>query len=115
MEGSEGGEIRGNYFDATGMATGKDPGAWMEVRGNDYEVRGNTGYNGILSTLRDGVRILSVASDWGHANSFSENYFVVNAPGYGIAVDKDATGNKVYASNVVLGPLQGLTNTGILQ
>ncbi|HSN62460.1 MAG TPA: chondroitinase-B domain-containing protein, partial [Ferruginibacter sp.] len=44
-EGTTGGIIRGNYFDATGISGANAADSWIDVKGNYTLIENNTGYN----------------------------------------------------------------------
>jgi hypothetical protein len=113
-EGTTGGEIRANYFDATGMTGANYADSWIDVKGNGYIINNNFGFNGASSALLDGMQVHVAVSGWGNNNSFSENQLSVGALGYGFLVEKGATGNKIYASNIVVGAIKGLANISVL-
>lgn len=95
-EGTEGGIVRGNTFDGTGM-TGENYGdSWVDVKGNGYLIEGNTGDE----TLLDGFQTHVVEDGWGHDNTFRANR-MTGVPEYGIRVDGDSTGTVVGCDNTI--------------
>ncbi len=49
-------------------------------------------------------------SGWGTGNQFSGNKMTIDAPGYGVYVGDNATGNVVSCGNTATGAASGLTN-----
>lgn len=104
-EGTEGGLVEGNLFDGAAM-TGAD--SWVDVKGNGYVIRGNTGTNAPENGFQTHV-IDDMA--WGRDNVFAGNTATVNGPGYGFYIHQpEETGNVVRCDNVVTGAGSGLTN-----
>jgi hypothetical protein len=114
-EGTTGGQILENHFDATGITGANSADSWIDVKGNNYLLEGNEGFNPAGSLLKDGYQVNVAYAGWGNNNIFKSNSCTVNAAGYGILIklsssNGTATGNKVYASNTVTGAAAGLTN-----
>jgi hypothetical protein len=114
-EGTTGGLIRGNDFDATGITGANSADSWMDVKGNYYLVENNNGYNPAGSFLKDGYQVNVAYAGWGNYNEFKNNVCTVNAAGYGFYIkltssSGTAVGNKVYAGNQVAGAASGLSN-----
>ena len=114
-EGSTGGLVSGNYFDATGINGANSGDSWMDVKGNGYLIENNKGFNLEGSILKDGFQVHCAANGWGNNNVFKNNQCEVNAEGYGINVTLvsskgKVSGTKVYINNVVNGATKGLTN-----
>lgn len=114
-EGTTGGIVRGNYFDATGITGANSADSWMDVKGNYYLIENNTGFNPAGSLLTDGYQVNVAYSGWGSYNTFKNNVCNVNAPGYGFNIrltssNGTAVGNKVYTSNTVNGAVKGISN-----
>lgn len=114
-EGTTGGIISGNYFDATGITGANSADSWMDVKGNYYLIENNTGFNPSSSILKDGYQVNVAYSGWGNYNTFKNNVCNVNAPGYGFNIrltssNGTAIGNKVYTGNIVNGAASGITN-----
>ncbi len=95
-EGSTGGQIIGNHLDGTGMAAAAST-AWINVKGNDWLIDGNTGAN----SSRDGFQVHQVYPGWGISNTFRGNRAQVNGPGYGIYVPSKSLQTVVACNNVV--------------
>lgn len=105
-EGTTGGALRGNVFVGRGMSGENFADSWVDLKGNGYVVTGNVG----TDTLRDGFQVHVVVEGWGNDNVFRGNEAAVNGPGYGFALDEDATGNVVGCDNQVTGAAAGLAN-----
>ncbi|MBS1564979.1 MAG: coagulation factor 5/8 type domain-containing protein [Bacteroidetes bacterium] len=117
-EGTTGGLIQGNYFDATGITGANSADSWIDVKGNYYLITGNTGYNPSGSVLVDGYQVHVAYSGWGNYNEFKSNTCTVNASGYGFNIQLSGsagttTGNKVYTSNTVTGASSGVSNIAL--
>lgn len=103
-EGTTGGTIEGNSFNATGEAGANSAVAWVDVKGNDYTVTGNTG----TDAYQQGVLVEQLYTGFGCGNVFAHNDFELGgAIGYGFDVKDQAAcsanPNIVYASNTVTG------------
>ncbi len=114
-EGTTGGLIRGNYFDATGITGANSGDSWMDVKGNHYLIEQNTGFNPGGSIFKDGFQVHVAYPGWGNYNEFKNNECTVNASGYGFNIQLSgsngtSTGNKVYADNTVNGAQGGIAN-----
>lgn len=104
-EGTTGGLIEGNQFDGSALA-GAD--SWVDVKGNGYIIRDNTGTNSPL----DGFQTHVINDmDWGKNNRFENNTADVNGDGYGFYIhDPETSGNIVLCNNVVNGAAKGFAN-----
>lgn len=104
-EGTQGGLIEGNLFDGSTITAG---GAWMEVKGNAYVVRGNIG----MASPHHGFQAFVVNYPWwGRNNVFAQNTAYVNSSGYGFYIQEPETsGNVVRCDNVVINAGAGITN-----
>ncbi len=117
-EGTTGGLIKGNYFDATGITGANSGDSWMDVKGNYYLIEDNTGYNPGGSFFKDGYQVHVALSGWGNYNEFKNNNCTVNAAGYGFNIQLSgsngtSTGNKVYNNNTVTGAGAGIANISL--
>lgn len=117
-EGTTGGIISGNTFEAQGITGANSADSWMDIKGNHYLIINNTGYNTQPSVLTDGYQVNCAYEGWGSYNKFVNNTCHVNADGYGINVrlksgKGEAIGNLVYADNKVNGAAKGVTNIDI--
>ncbi len=114
-EGTTGGLISGNTFDAKGIQGANSADSWMDVKGNYYLIENNTGFNSLPSALVDGYQVNVAFAGWGNYNEFKNNTCNVNAAGYGINVrltssSGTAVGNKVFVSNKANGAASGISN-----
>lgn len=69
-EGTRGGRIIGNTFDGTGLTGNNYDDSWVDIKGNDYLVAGNTGRN----TTNDGFQTHSIFPGWGCGTVFRDNH-----------------------------------------
>jgi hypothetical protein len=114
-EGTTGGIIKGNSFNSTGITGANSGDSWMDVKGNNYTIENNTGFNPAGSVLKDGYQVHCAVNGWGCNNIFSNNNSTVNADGYAINVvlqssKGQATGNKVLTNNKAVGASKGISN-----
>ena len=114
-EGTTGGMISGNNFDATGITGANSGDSWIDVKGNYYLIEKNNGFNPGGTIFKDGYQVHVAVSGWGNYNEFKNNNCTVNAAGYGFNIQLSgsngtSTGNKVYASNTVTGASSGVAN-----
>ena len=114
-EGTTGGTISGNYFDAAGITGANSADSWIDVKGNGYLIEHNSGVNPAGSVLADGYQVHCAYAGWGNNNVFVSNDCTVNAAGYGINVQLKGSngttvGNKVYGNNRVAGAGKGIAN-----
>ncbi|GGK35185.1 hypothetical protein GCM10010124_29840 [Pilimelia terevasa] len=103
-EGTSGGRIAGNTFDGSRL-TGAYADAWVTVRGNGWEVRGNRGQ----LSHGDGFRAGQVVGGWGRGNVFAGNTAQVDGPGWGFHV-APGLDNHVLCDNASTGARKGLSN-----
>lgn len=102
-EGTTGGLVEGNTFDGAALSEKAD--SWVDIKGNDWQVVGNTGTN----SPGDGFQTHDVVDGWGERNTFTRNTANVNGPGLGFAVDVEL-GNTVACDNVVARAEEGLAS-----
>jgi hypothetical protein len=103
-EGTTGGTVQGNSFDSTGESGQNSAVAWVDVKGNDYQVIGNTG----VHAYQQGILVEQLYTGFGCGNTFKANTLSLgSAIGYGFDIkDQSACAsnpNVVYASNSVTG------------
>lgn len=104
-EGTTGGLIEGNQFDGSALS-GAD--SWVDVKGNDYAIRDNTGTNSPLDGFQ--THVIN-GMDWGKHNRFENNTANVNGDGYGFYIhDPETSDNVVLCNNVVNGAAKGFAN-----
>jgi nitrous oxidase accessory protein NosD len=103
-EGTTGGLILDNTFNGDGITSAGGSG-WINVKGNDYLIQGNTGHN----SPQDGFQTHQVLQGWGTDNTFKDNTADVNGPGFGFHLTP-VLGNKITCDNKVQGAVKGLSN-----
>ncbi len=103
-EGTTGGKIIGNQFNGTGMVESAATG-WINVKGNDWTVQGNTG----MDSINNGYQVHQVYPGWGIGNVFIGNRAQVNGPGYGIYVQNKKLETVVACNNVVIAAGSGFS------
>ncbi|MEO5534407.1 MAG: right-handed parallel beta-helix repeat-containing protein [Pseudolysinimonas sp.] len=103
-EGTTGGTVRGNSFDGAGL-TNAGGDSWVDVKGNDWLIEGNTGVN----TPMDGFQTHEIVDGWGTRNTFRGNTAVINGPGFGFSFTP-ARDNVVTCDNTASGAGSGLSN-----
>lgn len=113
-EGTKGGRIIGNHFDATGLSGENSADSWVDMKGNQYEVAQNEGHRGNTTQLHNGFEThhKDGADGWGRNNFFYANIVHLDAEGYGFYIDtQDANhGNRVCTNNQVFGAGKGVAN-----
>lgn len=102
-EGTTGGTVSGNSFDGAGLRGDAD--SWVDVKGNDWVIDGNTG----TSSPKDGFQTHEIVKGWGTGNVFRNNTARVNGPGFGFAL-RPALNNVVECNNTVAGAASGTSN-----
>lgn len=107
-EGTSNGLIQANILDGANMSGSNYADSWIDIAGNGYLVQNNIGTNALLDGIQTHTQPYPATT--ASNNIFKNNTLTVNASGYGIHIDTDGTGNKVYASNTVSGAGDGLTN-----
>ena len=99
-EGTQFGLLEGNTFDGTGLRTR----SWVDVKGNNWMVRGNTG----VRSPRDGFLTEIAEPGWGTLNTFVGNSAdLQGGTGYGFNLP---TGNVFGCDNVTTNAALGLAN-----
>ncbi|WP_127510279.1 carbohydrate-binding protein [Paenibacillus humicus] len=84
-------------FDGTGISGANYADSFIDVKGNDAVVRGNTGYRNGNAALLDAFQLHKIVDGWGVNNRFSGNKVYMDGPaGY---VINAASGTQAYASN----------------
>lgn len=105
-EGTTGGKIINNTFDGSSLRGSKHNDSWVDIKGNDWLIEGNTGTN----SKGDGFQTHEIQDGWGTNNVFRNNTANLNGgSGYGFSFTP-ALGNKADCSNKVSGAAKGLTN-----
>ena len=103
-EGTTGGQITGNNFDGIGMVASAAT-AWVNVKGNDWTITGNTGVN----SIKDGFQVHQVYPGWGIGNVFRGNDAQVDGPGHGFFVQNSRLRTTVACDNDVSGAALGFS------
>jgi hypothetical protein len=103
-EGTTGGQITGNSFNGTGMVASAAT-AWVNVKGNDWTITGNTG----LDSIKDGFQVHQVYPGWGIGNVFRNNKAQVNGSGNGFYVQNKRLQTVVSCDNEVKGAGRGFS------
>lgn len=109
-EGTTGGKVTVNHFDGAGMVASAATG-WLNVKGNDWTITGNTG----VDSIKDGLQVHKVYAGWGYGNVFRGNKLRVNGPGYGIYVQSKHLQTVVGCDNQVSGASRGLSTIACSQ
>lgn len=113
-EGTTGARVIGNTFDGSGLTGANYDDSWVDIKGNDVLVEGNTGTN----TTNDGFQTHEVQDGWGCGTVFRDNHadlsgasgpdqFAINVTNY------DADCPVTVASDNTVEGGNGLTNPGI--
>lgn len=89
-EGTEDAQIRGNVFTRAGHGGGAVADSWVEIKGDDSIVEGNSGSGAVA----DAFQVRSVMDKWGGGNAFRNNT-VTGVPGYEVRIDSKEKGNTV--------------------
>lgn len=106
-EGTTGGVLSGNTFDGAGMSGENFADSWVDVKGNNWLVEGNTGVNALLDGFQTHVQL----AGWGQGTVFRGNTARVGSGGYGFRVHQPATSRTVVScTNVVNGAGSGTAN-----
>ena len=117
-EGTTGGVIYGNTFNSEGISAENSADSWIDLKGNNYIIENNTGFNPAGSLLADGYQVNCTYEGWGNNNVFKNNKSEVNAPGYAINVKLkssrgEVTGTVVYSDNTGVGAVKGISNINL--
>ncbi|MEU3182734.1 right-handed parallel beta-helix repeat-containing protein [Streptomyces sp. NPDC006923] len=110
-EGTTGARIIGNTFDGDGLTGANFDDSWVDVKGNNVLVEGNTGRN----TTNNGYETHSQQSGWGCGTVFRSNTSDLRGATGANQLAVNVTNNSascattVYAGNTVTGG-RGLTN-----
>lgn len=105
-EGSTGGIIDGNSFEGSAITGAGYADSWLDVKGNGYQIRRNTGSNAPL----DGFQTHVVVTGWGQGNTFTANVLAVNGPGYGVRIQNPSGSRNRVACDNVATAARGLSN-----
>ena len=105
-EGTVGGLISGNQLDATGISGRNSADSWVDIKGNNWVIKDNTGANPTNNpNFRDGYQTHILVSGDGVGNTFSANVSNLGkAAGYAFRIQTPKkTNNIVTCSNTVTG------------
>jgi parallel beta-helix repeat protein len=102
-EGTIGGSLTGNVFNNSGYSGANNADSWVDVKGNNYTISGNSG----SKTLLDAFQVHVLLPGWGQKNTFSNNT-VSGIPGYQVWVQSATLGDKVMCQPT--GAAKGLSN-----
>jgi hypothetical protein len=97
-EGTSGGRIVGNVFDGSALGGDKFNDSWVDVKGNNYVIDGNTG----KKTNEDGFQTHEIVDGWGTGNVFRKNIIDLDG-GTGVGINDTAGGNRIDCDNKVSG------------
>jgi hypothetical protein len=103
-EGTTGGLISGNIFTNAGYSGVNFADSWVDVKGNGYQITGNSGSGALL----DAFQVHVTLDGWGAGNVFRNNS-VSDVSGYEVWVEFGATGTVVGCEPSAA--VKGLTNT----
>ncbi|WP_217628215.1 hypothetical protein [Micromonospora nigra] len=114
-EGTEGGVIRGNQFDGRGISGANSADSWVDVKGRNYLIEGNTGTFRTPGTFANGYETHNLLDGYGCGNTWRINTSDLGDVGrYAIYVTStskcSSNPNVVYSSNTVTNAVNGLTN-----
>jgi hypothetical protein len=90
-EGTAGGIISGNVFANSGYSGANYADSWIDVKGNGYQVTGNSGSGTLLDAFQVHVQI----DGWGRDSVFQGNTVSGGVPGYEVWVESANIGTLV--------------------
>ncbi|MGP9539199.1 hypothetical protein ACT3SP_14390 [Brachybacterium sp. AOP43-C2-M15] len=108
-EGTTGGILRNNSFDGSAITGDGHADSWVDVKGNDWIIEGNTG----TASPADGFQTHEILDGWGTGNVFRHNtadLADMTDDGHGFSLTPELE-NVVECSNEVSGTDQELANT----
>jgi len=114
-EGTQGGVIRGNTFNGTGISGQNSGDSWVDVKGNNYLLQANVGTFSPPGTFANGYETHNPVSGFGCGNVWRDNRSDLGGVGaYAIRITStsacSSNPNVVYSSNTVTNARSGLTN-----
>lgn len=114
-EGTIGGVILYNEFDATGLSGENSADSWVDIKGNRYKIGYNRSVQGESPQFIHGLETHSKLDGWGRNNIFYANVLTLNSNGYGFHIETDDPnhGNIVCANNQVTGAGLGMANIAL--
>ncbi|HCS59886.1 MAG TPA: hypothetical protein DIW46_00590 [Microbacterium sp.] len=117
-EGTHDGIVRGNTFDGQGLSGENSADSWIDAKGNDYLIEGNTGSFAAPGTFANGYETHNLLEGFGCGNVWKNNDSDLGGVGdYAIRVSSTSkcasNPNTVYDSNTVTNANSGLTNVAV--
>lgn len=112
-EGTTGGILRNNSFDGSAIDGDDHADSWVDVKGNDWVIEGNTG----TASPADGFQTHEILDGWGTGNVFRHNTADMTGTaddGRGFALTPELE-NVVECSNEVSGTVQQVTNVSCVE
>ncbi|MEK8030230.1 right-handed parallel beta-helix repeat-containing protein [Ideonella sp. DXS29W] len=110
-EGTTGGIVVGNTYDATGISGENYGDSFIDAKGNGYHIYGNQVSNpGRTKVLKDGFQTHVAYTGYGKDNIFQANTVDLQSTGYGFYITTSGTGNKVCSDNSVSHADSGVAN-----
>lgn len=110
-EGTTGGIVVGNTYDATGISGENYGDSFIDAKGNGYHIYGNKVSNpGKTDVLKDGFQTHVAYTGYGKDNIFQANTVDLQSSGYGFYITTSGTGNKVCSDNSVTHADSGVAN-----
>lgn len=110
-EGTTGGIVVGNTYDATGISGENYGDSFIDAKGNGYHIYGNKVTNpSKTSVLKDGFQTHVAYTGYGKDNIFQANTVDLQSSGYGFYITTSGTGNKVCTDNSVTHAGSGVAN-----
>ena len=110
-EGTTGGIVVGNRYDATGISGQNYADSFVDAKGNGYRLYGNRVANPAHTTvIRDGFQTHQAYTGYGNDNIFQANTVDLESTGYGFNVSGDTSGNVVCSDNDVKTASSGTAN-----
>lgn len=106
-EGTSDGKLIGNHFDGSALGGSKHNDSWVDVKGRNWLIEGNTGVN----SFGDGFQTHEIVDGYGTGNVFKNNTAnLKGGSGWGFHF-APINGNSVSCNNKVSGAAKGLTNS----
>lgn len=112
-EGTTGGILRNNSFDGSAISGDGHADSWVDVKGNDWIIEGNTG----TASPADGFQTHEILDGWGTGNVFRHNtadLADMADDGHGFSLTPELE-NVVECSNEVSGTEQELANISCVE
>ncbi len=106
-EATTGGVLGNNTFNGSAISGANSADSWVDVKGNNWLIEGNTG----VDSPKDGIQTHVIIDGWGTGNIITGNRLDVDGPGFGVSIDKPSnTANIVSCTNIVIAAADGLFN-----